>query len=186
MRSAALMRLLEDGSFLYVKGDAAVKLRIRSVATGDDVLRAKASGASALAAELFLPEAVEVARREGVELIDLEDVAEPLAEVVGALLRERRPDLLVRIFQELLPRDVARHYSYLEHVDFMTKDVAATSFKVELEFQKCFEFFEDILEFMSALAAKASGLGMSTSLNSTVDPRHKKQRITFEVSLDLA
>ncbi|AFA40736.1 hypothetical protein Pogu_2709 [Pyrobaculum oguniense TE7] len=182
MRSVALMRLMEDGSFLYVTSGAEVKLRIRSVATGDDVVKAKASGASALAANVFLPEAVEVAKREGIELISIEDVADPLIGVIGALLKERRLDLLVRIFQELLPGDVARSYSYYELANFMGRGISSVSFRVKVEFRRS-DFFEDILELLSALAAKASSSGLSTHLNSAVDPKRGERTIELEISL---
>ncbi|RFA93499.1 hypothetical protein CGL51_12715 [Pyrobaculum aerophilum] len=186
MRPGAMMRLLEDGSFLYLKGDVEVKLRIRSVATGDDVIKARAAGVSALAAKLFLPEAVEAAKREGVELINLEDVAEPLARVLGDLLRQRRADLLVRFFQELLPSEVTRSYSYYEYSSILTGGaVSSVSFKVEIEFKKSLELFEDVLEFISALAARASDLGMATSLDSRTDPRYKERKIRLEISLNL-
>jgi hypothetical protein len=44
-----VLRLLEDGSFLLATEGGEAKLRIRSVATGDDVLKTKAAGAKALA-----------------------------------------------------------------------------------------------------------------------------------------
>jgi hypothetical protein len=105
----AVLRLLEDGSFLLATEGGEAKLRIRSVATGDDVLRAEATGARALAAKLFLPEAAEAAAKEGIKLVDIQDIADPLALVVKELLRARRPELLARLFQELLPDAAVRN-----------------------------------------------------------------------------
>ncbi|MFP3199879.1 MAG: hypothetical protein RXR06_08415 [Thermoproteus sp.] len=106
-----MLRLLEDGSLLLAAEGGEAKLRIRSVATGDDVLRAKATGAKALAAKLFLPEAAEAAAKEGIKLVDVQDIADPLALVVKELLRARRPELLARPFQELLPDAAVRNYT---------------------------------------------------------------------------
>ncbi|MDT7870273.1 MAG: hypothetical protein RQ839_08880, partial [Thermoproteus sp.] len=117
----AVLRLLEDGSLLLATEGGEAKLRIRSVATGDDVLRAKATGAKALAAKLFLPEAAEAAAKEGIKLVDIQDIADPLALVVKELLRARRPELLARLFQELLPDAAARNYSYTEYAGVFDK-----------------------------------------------------------------
>ncbi len=180
-----MLRLLEDGTFLVVKGGEGVRLRIRSVATGDDVLKARASGAKAIAAKVFLPEAVEVAGREGVELVNVEDVVGPLASVLKELLRERRPDLLVRFFQEILPEAVARSYSYREYTDY-TGATSAVEFSVDAKFIRgALGLFDDVFSLLSAIASKASELGMYTSLNSTSDPRWKERRVVLDLKIDL-
>jgi len=136
-------------------------LRIRSVATGDDVLRAKATGAKALAAKLFLPEAAEAAAKEGIKLVDIQDIADPLALVVKELLRARRPELLARPFQELLPDAAVRNYSYTEYAGVFDKGIpSSASFSVEAVFTgDAAKYFEDVLELSSAIASKTSDLG---------------------------
>jgi hypothetical protein len=167
-----VLRLLEDGSFLLATEGGEAKLGIRSVATGDVVLRAEATGAKALAAKLFLPEAAEAAAKEGIKLVDIQDIADPLALVVKELLRARRPELLARLFQELLPDAAVRSYSYAEYAGVFDKGIpSSASFSVEAVFAgDAAKHFEDVLELFSAIATKTSDLGMYTSLKSTSDP----------------
>jgi hypothetical protein len=180
-----VLRLLEDGSLLLATEGGEAKLRIRSVATGDDVLRAKATGAKALAAKLFLPEAAEAAAKEGIKLVDIQDIADPLALVVRELLRARRPELLARLFQELLPDAAVRNYSYTEYAGVFDKGIpSSASFSVEAVFTgDAAKYFEDVLELFSAIATKTSDLGMYTSLKSTLDPRWKERRVVLETDL---
>jgi len=182
-----VLRLLEDGSFLLAAEGGEAKLRIRSVATGDDVLKAKAEGAKALAAKLFLPEAVEAAAKEGIELVNIQDIADPLALVIRELLKGRRPDLLTRLFQELLPDAAVRSYSYMEYAGVFDKGVpSSASFSVEVVFTgDAAKYFEDVLELFSAIASKTSDLGMYTSLRSTTDPRWKERKVVLELKTDL-
>jgi len=174
-----VLRLLEDGSFLLAAEGGEAKLRIRSVATGDDVLKAKATGAKALAAKLFLPEAAEAAAKEGVKLINIQDIADPLALVIKELLRARQPELLTRLFQELLPDAAVRNYSYEEYAGIYDKGIpSSASFSVKAVFAgDAAKYFEDVLELFSAIASKTSDLGMYTSLNSTLDPRWKERKV---------
>jgi len=185
--NTAVLRLLEDGSFLLAAEGGEAKLRIRSVATGDDVLKAKAEGAKALAAKLFLPEAVEAAAKEGIELVNIQDIADPLALVIRELLKGRRPDLLTRLFQELLPDAAVRSYSYMEYAGVFDKGVpSSASFSVEVVFTgDAAKYFEDVLELFSAIASKTSDLGMYTSLRSTTDPRWKERKVVLELKTDL-
>jgi len=182
-----VLRLLEDGSFLLAAEGGEAKLRIRSVATGDDVLKAKAAGAKALAAKLFLPEAAEAAAKEGVKLINIQDIADPLALVIKELLRARRPELLTRLFQELLPDAAVRSYSYTEYAGVFDRGIpSSVSFSVETVFTgDAAKYFEDVLELLSAIASKTSDLGMYTSLKSTSDPRWKERRVVLELRTDL-
>jgi hypothetical protein len=185
--NTAVLRLLEDGSFLLAAEGGEAKLRIRSVATGDDVLKAKAAGAEALAAKLFLPEAAETAAKVGAKLIDIQDIADPLALVIKELLRGRRPELLTRLFQELLPDAAVRNYSYEEYAGIYDKGIPSTaSFSVEAVFAgDAVKYFEDVLELFSAIATKTSDLGVYTSLNSTLDPRWKQRKVVLELKTDL-
>jgi hypothetical protein len=182
-----VLRLLEDGSFLLAAEGGEAKLKIRSVATGDDVLKAKAAGAKALAAKLFLPEAAEAAAKVGVKLINIQDIADPLALVIKELLRGRRPELLTRLFQELLPDAAVRSYSYEEYASIYDEGIPSTaSFSVEAVFAgDAAKYFEDVLELFSAIATKTSDLGMYTSLNSTLDPRWKQRKVVLDLKTDL-
>jgi hypothetical protein len=182
-----VLRLLEDGSFLLAAEGGEAKLRIRSVATGDDVLKAKAAGAEALAAKLFLPEAAEAAAKVGVKLINIQDIADPLALVIKELLKARRPELLTRLFQELLPDAAVRSYSYEEYAGIFDEGIPSTaSFSVKAVFAgDAAKYFEDVLELFSAIASKTSDLGMYTSLNSILDPRWKQRKVVLDLKTDL-
>ena len=177
-----MLRLLEDGSFLIATEGGEAKLRVRSVATDDDVLKAKAAGAEAPAAKLFLPEAAEAAAKVGVKLINIQDIADPLALVIKELLRGRRPELLTRLFQVLLPDAAVRNYSYEEYAGIYDEGIPSTaSFSVEAVFAGgAAKYFEDVLELFSAIATKTSDLGMYTSLNSALDPRWKQLKVVPE------
>jgi hypothetical protein len=181
----AVLRLLEDGSFLLAAEGGEAKLRIRSVATGDDVLKAKAAGAEALAAKLL--EAAEAAAKVGVKLINIQDITDPLALVIKELLRARRPELLTRLFQELLPDAAVRSYSYEEYAGIYDEGIPSTaSFSVEAIFAgDAAKYFEDVLELFSAIASKTSDLGMYTSLKSTSDPRWKQRKVVLDLKTDL-
>jgi len=183
-----VLRLLEDGSFLLAAEGGKAKLRIRSVATGDDVLKAKAAGAEVLAAKLFLPEAAEVAAKEGVKLINIQDIADPLALVIKELLRARRPELLTRLFQVLLPDAAVRSYSYTEYAGVFDRGIpSSVSFIVKAVFAgDAAKYFEDVLELFSAIATKTSDLGMYTSLKSTSDPRWKERKVVLELRTELS
>jgi hypothetical protein len=185
--NTAVSRLLEDGSFLLAAEGGEAKLKIRSVATGDDVLKAKAAGAEALAAKLFLPEAAEAAAKVGVKLINIQDIADPLALVIKELLKARRPELLTRLFQVLLPDAAVRSYSYEEYAGIYDEGIPSTaSFSVKAVFAgDAAKYFEDVLELFSAIASKTSDLGMYTSLNSTLDPRWKQRKVVLDLKTDL-
>jgi hypothetical protein len=71
-RKYSVLRLLEGGLFPLAAEGEGVTLRIGPVATGDDVLRARAP-----AARPFLPGAVEAAAREGVKPVNIQDIAGP-------------------------------------------------------------------------------------------------------------
>ena len=87
-----LLELNEDGSFMLKVEGNVLRGHIRAVATGDDVVKASYSNQSFVAAKVFLPEAVEEAKRRNVRLINIEDVAKPLAALMISLLSYRRAD----------------------------------------------------------------------------------------------
>jgi hypothetical protein len=128
-----------------------------------------------------------VAAKEGVKLIIIQDIADPLALVIKELLRARRPELLTRLFQELLPDAAVRSYSYTEYAGVFDRGIpSSVSFSVEVVFTgDTAKYFEDVLELFSAIASKTSDLGMYISLKSTSDPRWKEHKVVLELGTDL-
>ena len=143
---------MEDGS--------ALKGRIRSVATADDVITASNLGQSFVAAKVFLQEAIDEARKRGVRLINIEDIAEPLVNLMVGILASRRADLLIRAFDMLLPPEVARDYSYHEYVGVFTNRPENATFrtKITIPGKVAAKIFEDLSELLNELASKMSEL----------------------------
>ena len=152
-----LLELSEDGVFiLRMEGGAELRGRIMAVATADDVIKASNLGQSFVAARIFLPEAVEEAKRRNVKLVNIEDVAEPLASLMINLLASRRADLLIRVFNLLIPPQLAKSYSYSEYRDVMIGEVEDVSFRVRIEIPGKFaaNVFEDLSELLNELVSK--------------------------------
>ena len=155
-----LLELNEDGSFMLRMEGSELRGHIRAVATGEDVVKASYTNQSFVAAKVFLPEAVEEAKKRNVRLINIEDIAEPLAALMISLLSYRRADLLIRIFNAILPPQVARYYSYSEYKDMFADRVYSASFTMSIEIPSKVAplLFEDLNELLAELSAKMSKL----------------------------
>ncbi|MEZ0319104.1 MAG: hypothetical protein ABWK05_03800 [Pyrobaculum sp.] len=133
--------------------------RVVAVATADDVAKASALGEPFVAADVFLPEAVEEAKKRGVRLIHLDDVARPAARLLAKFLIDRRPDLLVTFFETALPATVGRSFSYNEH----TPDDRGVPYEVNFRIvatvpSKQSEVAEPLHHFKSKLSAALSSV----------------------------
>lgn len=151
-----MLRLEEDGLFSAEIDGVLAKGLIRGVATADDVAKVVNLGGSFLAAKVFLPEAVEVARAKGVRLVALEDLIRPMAELIVGLLASRRADILIRLMEALVPPEIVKYYSYYEH-EFAFSDSVPSSvgFTVELKLtRRALSLLEDFSELFNALATK--------------------------------
>ncbi|MGC9136739.1 hypothetical protein [Caldivirga sp.] len=155
-----LLELNEDGSFVLRTEGSELRGHIRAVATGEDVVKASYSNQSFIAAKVFLPEAAEEAKKRGVRLINIEDITEPLAVLMISMLSHRRADLLIRVFDAILPPQVARYYSYGEYKDMFTDKVHTASFTMSIEIPSKIAplLFEDLNELLAELSAKMSKL----------------------------
>ena len=180
------LEMFEDGTFALNRGGEKVKLRIYAVVTGDDVLRAYTNGIKTIAARLILPEAYEVAKKVGVELINIEEVVGPLVDLIEKLLKSRRGDLLAKIFSELLPYTVARSYSYTEYM--WDQRLKSVTFSVEVKLSESTAmYYEDLSELFSAIAAKASTKNFWVKHASEVKPTYagKEYMISLSANTDL-
>lgn len=156
-----LLEIGEDGVFVIRMEDGSVlRGRIRSVATADDVITASNLGQSFVAAKVFLQEAVDEARRRGVKLINIEDIAESLVNLMVGILASRRADLLIRAFDALLPPEVVRDYSYYEYASIFTGKPEDATFHVRIRIpgRAAAKVFEDLSELLNELASKMSRL----------------------------
>ncbi|WP_291764505.1 hypothetical protein [Caldivirga sp. UBA161] len=181
-----LLELNEDGSFMLKIEGSELRGHIKAVATGEDVVKASYSNQSFVAAKVFLPEAVEEAKKRNVKLINIEDVAEPLAALMISLLSYRRADLLIRVFNAILPPQVARHYSYNEYKDLLTSKVNEASFttSIEMPSKVASLLFEDLNELLAELSAKMSRL-KGVDVEFTVKKSGGSYNLSFSFSTEL-
>ncbi|ABW02011.1 hypothetical protein [Caldivirga maquilingensis] len=181
-----LLELNEDGSFMLRIEGSELRGHIRAVATGEDVVKASYVNQSFVAAKLFLPEAVEEAKKRNVRLISIEDITEPLAVLMISMLSHRRADLLIRIFNAILPPQVARHYYYSEYKDILTGKVSKASFTMSIEIPSKIAplLFEDLNELLAELSAKMSRL-KDVNIEFTVKKSSEDYNLSFNFSTGL-
>ncbi|ABL89099.1 conserved hypothetical protein [Pyrobaculum islandicum DSM 4184] len=151
-----LLEVGEDGVYAYRVGGDVLRGRVVAVATADDIIKASNLGYTFVAAKVFLPEAVEEAGKRGIRLVSIEEIAEPLSVLLVNLLANRRGDMLIRLFDQLIPSFMTRTYYYYEYMDYNRGDVYATSFKATVKVHERFysEVFGDLVELLSELSMR--------------------------------
>lgn len=148
------LQMREDGVFELEYEDGLLAGRIVAVATADDVVKASALGQLFVAADVFLPEAVEEAKKRGVRLIHLDDLVRPAARLLAKFLIDRRADLLVKFFESVLPKSVGRSFSYGEY----TPDDKGVPYEVKFDVKvvvpiRQSQVVEPLHQLMSKLSA---------------------------------
>lgn len=178
-----MLLLLDDGSFELEAEEAKLKGLIRAVATADDVAKASSLGYSSVVAEVFLPEAVEEAKRRNVKLINIEDLAGPMIEFVIKALAARRPDQLVRLFDSLAPPNVLRSYDYWEHPSYKGT-LFANTFSVKFAIPNtATKLIEGLTELMAFLSSKLSASKIEASFQTENKPSENMFTIILKFSI---
>lgn len=99
--------------------------------------------------------------KRGIRLVSIEEIAEPLSVLLVNLLANRRGDMLIRLFDQLIPSFMTRTYYYYEYMDYNRGDVYATSFKATVKVHERFysEVFGDLVELLSELSMRMGKTG---------------------------
>jgi hypothetical protein len=175
-----LVGLQEDGTFVAEVGGRAERGIVRLIAVGDDVVRASLKGLSFVAAKVFLQEAVEEARKRGLELVDLEALTAQLAKVLVDLALQRRADLVVKVLDQLLPPRIPRSYAYYEFSYMGRIASVSAGLKADLSAAEP-DTVTSLLDLFTELTSRAAEVGAGVEY--TVEKDADRYTLKFSYSV---